>query len=60
MNVLCNLKNRQKGDTKHYLSFFEKGIIPFYIPDDENELTNGIEIKKDNKRQGSCRVSLDI
>jgi cAMP-binding proteins - catabolite gene activator and regulatory subunit of cAMP-dependent protein kinases len=27
------------GDTEHYLSFIEKGLIRFYIPQEEKELT---------------------
>ncbi|PTS93845.1 CarD family transcriptional regulator, partial [Pedobacter sp. HMWF019] len=29
----------QQGEIENYLSFVETGIVRFYIPDDENELT---------------------
>lgn len=29
----------RQGETENYLSFVETGIVRFYIPDDENELT---------------------
>lgn len=29
----------RQGEVEQYLTFIEKGIVRFYIPDDENELT---------------------
>lgn len=36
-----------KGETENYLSFIEKGIVRFYIPDDENELTFNFSFDKE-------------
>ena len=32
-------KSTRQGETENYLSFVETGIVRFYIPDVENELT---------------------
>ena len=44
-------KKREKlikfGETEKYLSFIEKGIIRFYIPDEEKELTFGFNFDKE-------------
>lgn len=36
-----------KGETENFLSFVEKGIVRFYIPDNENELTFGFTFDKE-------------
>jgi CRP-like cAMP-binding protein len=35
------------GETENYLSFVEMGIIRFYIPDDESELTFNFSLEKE-------------
>ncbi len=35
------------GETEHYLSFIEKGVVRYYIPDDDNELTFGFSFTKE-------------
>ena len=35
------------GETEKYLSFIEEGIIRYYIPDDEKELTFGFNFDKE-------------
>jgi CRP-like cAMP-binding protein len=37
----------KKGETENYLSFIESGIVRFYIPDDENELTFNFSFNKE-------------
>lgn len=37
----------QQGQTEKYLSFIEMGIVRFYIPDDENELTFNFSFEKE-------------
>ena len=37
----------RQGDTENYLSFVEKGIVRFYIPDYENELTFNFSFEKE-------------
>src|SRR5690606_7163545 len=37
----------RQGETENYLSFIETGIVRFYIPDDENELTFNFSFNKE-------------
>mgnify|MGYP001422114694 CR=1 FL=1 len=37
----------RKGETEKYLSFVETGIVRFFIPDDENELTFNFTFDKE-------------
>jgi len=37
----------KQGETENYLSFIESGIVRFYIPDDENELTFNFSFSKE-------------
>ena len=37
----------RRGETENYLSFIERGIVRFYIPDDENELTFNFSFDKE-------------
>jgi len=37
----------KQGETESYLSFIEKGIVRFYIPDEENELTFDFSFDKE-------------
>ncbi len=37
----------KKGETENYLSFVESGIVRFYIPDDDNELTFNFTFDKE-------------
>ena len=37
----------KQGETENYLSFIESGIVRFYIPDDENELTFNFSFNKE-------------
>src|SRR5690606_18064454 len=36
-----------QGETENHLSFIETGIVRFYIPDDENELTFNFSFNKE-------------
>lgn len=37
----------RQGETENYLSFVETGIVRFYIPDDENDLTFNFSFDKE-------------
>ena len=37
----------RQGEVENYLTFIEKGIVRFYIPDDENELTFNFTFDKE-------------
>lgn len=37
----------KQGEPENYLSFIEQGIVRFYIPDDENELTFNFSFNKE-------------
>ena len=37
----------KQGETENYLSFIETGIVRFYIPDNENELTFNFSFNKE-------------
>jgi CRP-like cAMP-binding protein len=37
----------KQGETENYLSFIESGIVRFYIPNDENELTFNFSFNKE-------------
>lgn len=37
----------RQGETENYLFFIEKGLIRFYIPDEENELTFNFSFEKE-------------